>query len=256
MKVSIITPSFDQKRYIGKCIESVLSQTYGNLEHIIVDNLSTDGTSEVLRNYCDDKRLKVISEKDNGQGDAVNKGLALSTGHVVMWLNSDDYLSSPNVVEEVVNIFQKNRNIDAVYGGVTFFDQVTNHRRYVPPLSMLYDMFRYIAFIGNSNIFLKRKIFEKHQVSVKLHFVIDHEWLLRIFRGEMHYKKIPISITDFRRHPEAKTSVYDQGFKTEEGKIRDQTSRRRDYFNTGFLTLYRCCFFILTLKARFRTPSR
>lgn len=252
MKVSIITPSFNQGKYIGQCVESVLSQSYQNLEHIIIDNLSTDHTLKVLSSYSHDKRLKVISEQDKGQGDAVNKGVIFSSGDIIIWLNSDDFLSSSQVVHKVVEIFQSDNQLDAVYGGVTFFSQGLNWRRYVPPLPMLYDMFRYIAFIGNSNIFLKREIFERNKVALNLHFVIDHEWLLRVFRGKIRYKRISLSITNFRRHDDAKTSLYDQNFKAEEGKLRDQTSGKRKWFNPLFSAIYRCCFFILTISGRLR----
>lgn len=252
MKVSIITPSFNQDKYIGQCVESVLSQSYRNLEHIIIDNLSTDGTRKVLSNYSHDKRLKVISERDRGQGDAVNKGVRFSTGDIIIWLNSDDFLSSVEVVEQIVAIFQIDDKLDAVYGGVTFFEQGSNLTRYVPPLPMMYDMFRYIAFIGNSNIFFKRYILENNKVSLNLHFVIDHEWLLRVFKRQMRYKRIPLSITNFRRHEDAKTSVYDQSFKAEEGVVRDQTSGKRSYCDSMFSLLYRCIFFTLTLNGRFR----
>lgn len=253
MKVSIITPSFNQDKYIGQCVESVLFQSYQNLEHIIIDNLSTDNTRKVLSNYSHDKRLKVISERDKGQSDAVNKGVAFSKGDIIIWLNSDDFLSSVQVVEKVVEIFQSDDKLDAVYGGVTFFNQGSNWMRYVPPLPMVYDMFRYIAFIGNSNIFLKRKILKKNKVSLNLHYVVDHEWLLRVFKGKMRYKRIPLSITNFRRHEDAKSSVYDPSFKAEEGKVRDQTSGKRKYFNSVFLALYRCVFFTLTINGRFIT---
>ena len=86
--VSIITPSYNQGKYIRQTIESVLSQDYVNIEYIIVDGCSTDNTLDIIREYKG--KLTYISEKDNGQSDAINKGFKMAKGDIVAWLNSDD----------------------------------------------------------------------------------------------------------------------------------------------------------------------
>ena len=88
LKISIITPSFNQGKFIKKCIESVLNQNYANCEHIIVDGASTDNTIDILKQYS---HLKWISEADYGQSDALNKALGLATGDIIGWMNADDY---------------------------------------------------------------------------------------------------------------------------------------------------------------------
>jgi glycosyltransferase involved in cell wall biosynthesis len=100
-KVSIITPSYNQAAYIEQTIESVQAQDYPDAEHIIVDGGSSDGTVEILRRYG---HLIWISEKDRGQADALNKGLALATGDIVGWINSDDYYEK-HVFKTVVDYF-------------------------------------------------------------------------------------------------------------------------------------------------------
>ncbi len=87
LKISIVTPSFNQGIFIEEAIKSVLSQGYSDLEHIIVDNCSTDTTASVLARY---PHLKVICEPDQGQSDALNKGFKAATGDIVGWLNADD----------------------------------------------------------------------------------------------------------------------------------------------------------------------
>lgn len=101
-RISIITPSFNQARFIGKNIESVASQDYPDYEHIIMDGGSRDGTVELLRQHA---HLRWTSQKDGGQSDALNKGLALATGEIVGWVNSDDFYQ-PRIFAEVARHFE------------------------------------------------------------------------------------------------------------------------------------------------------
>ena len=90
VRISIITPSFNQAGFIEQCIESVLNQQYENLEYIIIDGGSRDGSADIIRRYSD-QLTYWVSEPDGGQTEAVNKGFRKSTGEIVTWLNSDDY---------------------------------------------------------------------------------------------------------------------------------------------------------------------
>lgn len=120
MKVSIITVAYNSARTIADTIESVLSQTYSNIEFLIIDGQSTDNTIEIIKKYQNrDKRaFKWISEKDNGLYDAMNKGIRMATGDIVGILNSDDFFTSVDVIEKVVAAFSE--QTDAVYGDVHF----------------------------------------------------------------------------------------------------------------------------------------
>src|SRR5580704_13013939 len=111
--VTIVTPSFNQGRFIRATIESVLSQDYPNLEYIIMDGGSTDETSAIAAEYG--TRLKWISEKDRGQSHAINKGFRMAKGEIVSWLNSDDIIL-PGAVACAVNAFSRNPRLGAVYG--------------------------------------------------------------------------------------------------------------------------------------------
>lgn len=120
MKVSIVTVTWNRARTLARTAESVLQQTYPNLEYIVVDGGSTDGTVEIIQDYevKFNGRLRWISEKDNGIYDAMNKGIRMATGDVIGILNSDDFLTSNDVIERMTKEFPE--NVEAVYGDVHF----------------------------------------------------------------------------------------------------------------------------------------
>lgn len=127
MKISIITATWNRADTIRDTIESILSQTYQDWEHIIVDGASTDNTLEVIKSYEEryNGRLKLISEPDKGIYDAMNKGIAMATGDVVGLLNSDDFLYSDDVLANIATTFVK-YNPDAVHAGVTVINPDTS----------------------------------------------------------------------------------------------------------------------------------
>ncbi|MDD2889025.1 MAG: glycosyltransferase family 2 protein [bacterium] len=121
VKVSIITVSFNSKDFINHAIESVLSQTYKNIEYIIIDGGSTDDTIDIIKEYKD-KITKFVSEPDNGIYDAMNKGLKMATGDIIGILNSDDFYADNSVIETVVKNI-KNKNADACWGDLFYIDK-------------------------------------------------------------------------------------------------------------------------------------
>jgi glycosyltransferase involved in cell wall biosynthesis len=119
--VSIVTPSYNQRRYLEDTIQSVLSQDYPALEYFIIDGGSSDGSLEIIQKYAD--RLAAwISEPDQGQTDAINKGFALSRGKIMAWINSDD-LYAPGAISEAVAYLQSHPGVGMVYGNTDLIDQ-------------------------------------------------------------------------------------------------------------------------------------
>ena len=121
MKVSIVTAAYNSARTLGDAMKSVLSQTYHDIEYIVIDGCSTDTTVSVIQEYepLFEGRLKWVSEKDGGIYDAMNKGIQMATGDVVGILNSDDYFTSCDVIERMVAAFE-DQSLDAVYGDIHF----------------------------------------------------------------------------------------------------------------------------------------
>jgi len=121
LKFSIVTVVFNDESYISDCLDSVSNQKYPNFEHIIIDGASTDGTVDVIRTH-ENGNTKVISEPDNGIYDAMNKGIKLSGGDIVGFLNSDDMLHDNNVLETIVKAFYGN-DIDSCFGDLVYVDK-------------------------------------------------------------------------------------------------------------------------------------
>jgi len=117
MKISVVTVVYNNAKTVEEAILSVLEQTYKNIEYIVIDGGSTDGTLEILHKYKG-KIAILVSEKDNGIYDAMNKGVKLATGDLIYFLNSDDKFYDKTVVEDVVKVAEQNKHIDFFYGGV------------------------------------------------------------------------------------------------------------------------------------------
>ncbi|RLE05128.1 MAG: hypothetical protein DRJ13_02560 [Bacteroidetes bacterium] len=200
--VSIITPSYNQVQYLEDTIRSVTQQDYPNLEYIVVDGGSTDGSREVIKKYQDEFAWW-ISEPDQGQADAVNKGFRRARGEIVAWLNSDDmYL--PGVISSVVDSFQKNPAAGVIYGDAVSADadgRLLNELRFSNWGTRDFLQFNIIC---QPAVFMKRAIVEKvGYLDPSYHFFLDHQLWIRLSR-ETEFVHHPETWAVSRYHPEAK----------------------------------------------------
>jgi glycosyltransferase involved in cell wall biosynthesis len=178
--VSIVTPSFNQGRFIAATIESVLSQDYPKLEYLIVDGASTDETAEVVGRYAD--RLTFVSEPDRGQSDAINKGFRMARGEIVAWLNSDD-IFLPGAVRAAVDALHARPDAAAVYGeGYQIDERGERISRFAATQEFnLWRLLNLNDFILQQTVFFRRFIFDEvGYLDENLHYGLDWELLMRI----------------------------------------------------------------------------
>jgi len=161
LKVSIITVSFNSVKTISDTIKSVLNQTYPDIEYIIVDGYSSDGTRELVRSFGNEIST-FISEPDNGIYEAINKGIRSATGEIVGIINSDDFFYTNDVIEKVVRSFRDNE-IDAVIGDAQFVDPKNTSKvvRYFSSKNFKPWKFKYGFMPAHPGFYVRRELFEK-----------------------------------------------------------------------------------------------
>ena len=176
--VSIVTPSYNQGRYIEETIQSILNQDYPNLEYIVVDGGSSDNTVEILKKY--EGHLTWISEKDRGQADAINKGFHMAKGEIVAWLNSDDtYL--PGAVQPSVRYLEAHPEVGMLYGEGYHIDEDGEfiERYYTEPFD--YQRLSEICFICQPTVFLRTEVIRTvGPLDITLDYCMDYEYWMRI----------------------------------------------------------------------------
>ena len=175
-RLSIVTVVFNNVRHIERTLESVIRQTYPHIEYIVIDGGSTDGTMDLIRKYADQITC-LVSEKDRGIYDAMNKGLALATGDYVLFMNSGDELYQP---ETAANVFTSAPDADIYYGETEMIDEKGNslgQRRHAAPEVFTWRSFRYGMCISHQAIYIRRSITGPYDLTYELSADID--WIIR-----------------------------------------------------------------------------
>lgn len=200
--VTVITPSYNQGKFIKETIDSVLNQDYARIEYIVMDGGSTDETVEILKSYGD--RIKWVSEKDEGQADAMNKGILMAAGEIIGWLNSDDtYL--PGAVSQAVKALMRHSGLAMIYGeGYYTTDQSVITGRY-PTEPFNYDRLAKNCFICQPAAFIKRQVLiDVGLLKKELQLCMDYELWMRL--GEKHkIAYLPAYMATSRLYKENKT---------------------------------------------------
>jgi glycosyltransferase involved in cell wall biosynthesis len=199
--VSVITPSFNQAAYLEQTILSVLNQDYARVEYIVMDGASTDNSVDIIKKY--ENRLAYwVSEKDNGQADAINKGFARATGEIIAWLNSDDYYLA-GAISSAVKIFEANPDVALVYGNMLAVDEHGKTFNTLNYKQLTLEDLLCFQIIGQPAVFMRRSVLENLKLDSTLHFLLDHFlWIQIARRGKI--LRVDQTWAAARYHAEAK----------------------------------------------------
>lgn len=198
--VSVITPTFNMGRRLERCLESVRDQTYGSIEHIVIDGGSTDETVEILRT----SDVRWISEPDEGQSDAINKGLRMATGEILGWLNADDELV-PNALEQVVSALSRNPDAGLAYGDIEQVEDGLGIRVRPSPVFSLETLWRGNVISQPGTFWTKWAQDRNGLIDEDFHLTMDYELWLRFAKNGVPAIYVPEVLARFVVHAESKT---------------------------------------------------
>jgi glycosyltransferase involved in cell wall biosynthesis len=249
--ITILTPSYNQGRFIEETIISIKNQTYPFIEHIIIDGNSSDNTIDVIKSHEKDYNLTWISEKDDGQAEAIEKGLLRAKGSILTWINSDDYYLSNTAIEKIMNVFIVNQDIDILTGtGIyidekgSFLDKIETDKKY---LSLLY--MKRADFILQPSTFFRKKTIENIAINKKCTYVFDWLLFLNMLENGFKISWIDDFISAYRIHSTHKT-----GDDNSRRRLEIALLMKRNYGKKSISTMY--CFGIYYLYILIERTSK
>jgi len=227
MRFSVVTPSFNQGRFLSDCLESVANQRSSDLqlEHIVVDACSTDETRMVLESRTD---VKWTSEPDAGQTDAINKGFRKATGDWLMWLNADDYLL-PGALEKVRVYASAHPSADVIYGDYLFVDETGRTLREKREGSFDFNMLLfYGCYIPSTATFFRRDLIDRGLLlDPQFRNCMDTDYFLRLALAGARFGHLPELLAAFRWHDSNISTKFAERRKAERLQIQTQTLRAK-----------------------------
>lgn len=193
MKISIITVSFNAEKTIERTIKSVLSQDYNYIEYILIDGFSTDGTMNIVEKYQKGIDI-VISEKDNGIYDAINKGILLATGDIIGLLNADDEFFDNNVITKVANVFNNTPNLESIIGDIVFQSDSNKIIRKYTSRRWSVNLFSWGFMPPHPSFYCKRVNFIKNGLyNTSFKIAADFDLLIRFLKiNNISYRYVPV----------------------------------------------------------------
>jgi len=233
MKISIITITYNSAKTVQRALESVQSQTYKDIEHIIVDGASTDGTKELIEAYAKQhSNVRWISEKDKGIYNAINKGIALATGDIIGFLHSDDILYSADSIGQIAAAFE-DKNVDVVYGDLQYCSGGKVVRRWKSndfnPRALKYGWMP-----PHPTVYVRREVYQQvGEYDEWFHISADYDMMLRIFTAGYKSKYIPEVLVSMETGGASNKNTKARLSKTQE----DYIVLKKNHVGAGYLTV-------------------
>jgi len=201
LKISIVTVTYNSSDFISHCLKSVKLQNYNNIEHIVIDGASTDNTLSILKN--NKKQLStLISEPDKGIYDAMNKGIKISTGDIIGFLNSDDFYSNNEVLSKIANVFNNDTTLEACYADLLYTDRndISKNVRYWKSNKFTLGSFEKGWCPPHPTFFCKRSVYEKYgYYNLNYNIAADVELMMRFLEvNKINVQYIPTILVKMR----------------------------------------------------------
>lgn len=210
-KLSIIIPNYNYDTYIGKTIESIISQNYKNIEIIVIDDGSTDNSVEVINRYKEKfpTIINFVKQSNVGQANTINNGFKIAKGDIIGWINSDDSYCNDSIAK-VMGVFNRDPNVDIVFGDINIIDINDNYMYKMRHFNFSYFLSVFCGFsnnISSNAVFWKKSIMEKHgHLNPNFKCGLDNEYFSRItFKANIHQIRVPIA--NFRKQPISKAAI-------------------------------------------------
>lgn len=230
--ISIVTPSFNQATFLEQTLQSVARQEHTRFEHIVVDGGSTDGSLQILQRREQTDNLHWISEPDQGQADAVNKGFAMAKGDVIGWLNSDDVYVDTSVLRTVVDYFDRYPDVSVIYGDSVIIDENGLILKVLCHPPFRYGHLLRDCFITQPSVFLRRDVVERHQLRTDLQYAMDYEYWLRL-SNEYRFQHVHKILSADRTHVDRKMVAQREALAEESQRVRTTYGISRGWRSHG-----------------------